>query len=209
MVGFVSKMFALSMGLVFAVAQAKVLVLDEDNFEHLTQASSGATTGHHFVKFYAPWCGHCKKLEPTWEALDKELEELNDLAVVIGKVDATKNANLAKLYEVKGYPTLLMFSQGKLISYKGPRDLPSLLEFCRGGFKEEGKYDKRDVPKPKSFIEKELETVIADLDNLWRFKKAALGVTFTLGIFIGTFLGGFCCARCSQPQQNNNKLKSS
>lgn len=36
---------------------SEVVVLDTSNFEHLTQASTGQTTGKWFVKFYAPWCG--------------------------------------------------------------------------------------------------------------------------------------------------------
>lgn len=35
--------------------ESPVVVLDDSNFEHLTQASTGQTTGVWFVKFYAPW----------------------------------------------------------------------------------------------------------------------------------------------------------
>ncbi len=38
---------------------------------------------------YAPWCGHCKKLEPIYNELAEKLADVEDL--VLAKMDATAN----------------------------------------------------------------------------------------------------------------------
>jgi thiol-disulfide isomerase/thioredoxin len=42
-----------------------------------------------FVKYYAPWCGHCKKMAPAWIELAEYLKDVED--VIIAEVDATAN----------------------------------------------------------------------------------------------------------------------
>ena len=55
--------------LLVAFASARVIELDGHNFEHLTQAATGATTGAWFVMFYSTTCPHSNKLAPIWEKL--------------------------------------------------------------------------------------------------------------------------------------------
>ena len=77
-------------------------------------------TGKHFIKFYAPWCGHCQKLAPTWQDLAKTFE--HDKDVSISKIDCTQYRPICTDFEVKGYPTLLWIEDGKKIEkYSGSR----------------------------------------------------------------------------------------
>jgi protein disulfide-isomerase A1 len=82
-----------------------------------------------FVEFYAPWCGHCKKLAPVWDELGEIFEDKAP-HIVIAKIDATANS-YPETIDVKGFPTLIFFpadnKQG--ITYNEERDLDSLKDF--------------------------------------------------------------------------------
>jgi len=73
------------------------------------------------VKYYAPWCGHCKALAPVWDELGAAVSNINDL--VIAKFDAT--ANEVDGISIRGYPTLKFYPKDNKagIEYDGDRDL--------------------------------------------------------------------------------------
>jgi len=97
-------------------------ILTEKSFEKHVE------TGDHFIKFYAPWCGHCQKLAPAWAELAKAYED--DAKVKISKLDCTQAQSVCQANEVRGYPTLQYIRNGKLVeAYKGGRDLGSLKTF--------------------------------------------------------------------------------
>ncbi|SCV02905.1 LANO_0G00958g1_1 [Lachancea nothofagi CBS 11611] len=85
------------------------------------------------VKYYAPWCGHCKKLAPLYEemadiyASDKDANS----KIVIANVDATLNdVNV----DLEGYPTLMFYPAGKKstpVVYQGARDIESFMNFIQ------------------------------------------------------------------------------
>lgn len=118
------------LAITFTGIGAEVIDLDNSNFEHLTQASTGATTGDWLVKFYASWCGHCKKLEPIYE----KVADMLDGEINVARVDVPKNRDLGTRFEIKGFPTLKFISKGKVYHYKGRRTVEDIIEFVRGGF---------------------------------------------------------------------------
>lgn len=71
------------------------------------------------VEFYAPWCGHCKSLEPEYE---KAATLLKGVVKVVA-VDATESQSLASQYQVQGFPTLKVFGENKKspVDYQGQR----------------------------------------------------------------------------------------
>jgi protein disulfide-isomerase-like protein len=111
----------------------------------LTDATFDAETakGDWFVKFYAPWCGHCKRMTPTWEAL-AESTELAEADKHIAKVDCTVENALCERFGVTGFPTLKVISAGKLYDYNGERTEESLKSFITSVFETT---DSKPAPK--------------------------------------------------------------
>ncbi|MGH0134834.1 UNVERIFIED_CONTAM: hypothetical protein FKN15_011620 [Acipenser sinensis] len=65
------------------------------------------------VEFYAPWCGHCKNLEPVWAAAASEVKEQTKGKVKLGAVDATVHQMIASRYGIQGFPTIKVFRKGE------------------------------------------------------------------------------------------------
>lgn len=82
------------------------------------------------VKFYAPWCGHCKTLAPHYDEAAKKLS--NNPNILLVKVDSTLN-EVAGL-EIQGFPTLKFYAKDKSqapIDYNGARDADGIIEWLK------------------------------------------------------------------------------
>ncbi|XP_009801261.1 protein disulfide-isomerase-like [Nicotiana sylvestris] len=106
-----------------------VVTLDHSNF-------SDFVGKHKFivVEFYAPWCGHCKKLAPEYEKAAQILSQ-NDPPVILAKVDANEEQNkiLASEFDIKGFPTIKILRYGGSVvqDYKGPREADGIVSYLK------------------------------------------------------------------------------
>lgn len=77
------------------------------------------------VDFYATWCGPCKVMSPTVEAIGKEL--IGQARVL--KIDVDKNQAVANLYRIQSVPTLIIFKKGEIVwRTSGVMDKGALME---------------------------------------------------------------------------------
>lgn len=103
----------------------EVLTLTEKNFQETIDNNQ-----YILVEFYAPWCGHCKKLAPEYESAALALKDY-DPKVILAKVDATEEKDLASKFQVKGFPTLKWFVNGEIAEYTGGRDEKKIVSWIK------------------------------------------------------------------------------
>jgi len=113
--------------------QANLVKVVGKNFDSVISKAEGDS----FVKFYAPWCGHCKAMAPAWEELADKYAE--DSSLTIADFDATANdiPPGAKGFDYTGFPTIFWVPKGgEPIKYEGGRtleDWEAYIQEQRGG----------------------------------------------------------------------------
>jgi thioredoxin 1 len=88
-----------------ALLDAPVTVTDT-NFEEVIKKHQTVV-----VDCWAPWCGPCRMLSPTIEAMAKDYKG----KAVFAKLNTDENIGVASKYRIMSIPTLLYFRDGKLV----------------------------------------------------------------------------------------------
>jgi thiol-disulfide isomerase/thioredoxin len=101
--------------------------LTADNYQAETNGKSV------FIKFFAPWCGHCKAMAEDWVKIGEEFGGKND--VLIGEVDCTDEENggadLCNLNDIQGFPSLKYGHPLNLEDYEGGREYITMADFAQ------------------------------------------------------------------------------
>ncbi|CAL8093732.1 unnamed protein product [Calicophoron daubneyi] len=81
------------------------------------------------IKFYAPWCGYCRRLSPVYEKVAEELEVLGSPLKVAG-LDASAYVQAGKHFHIAGFPTIMFINGSTSITYNGDRSVRSIVSFA-------------------------------------------------------------------------------
>uniref|UniRef100_A0AAZ3SQ96 Protein disulfide-isomerase n=2 Tax=Oncorhynchus tshawytscha TaxID=74940 RepID=A0AAZ3SQ96_ONCTS len=110
-----------------------VMVLHINNFQRALSENKFL-----LVEFYAPWCGHCRQLEPVYvEAagvLKGERKEGESEGYRLAKVDAAEEKELAEEYDVGSFPTIKLFTDGDRnnpIDFTGKRTVQGIVQWLK------------------------------------------------------------------------------
>jgi len=164
---------------VWADEESYVEHLTDDNLKEYVMDNPSV-----LIMFYAPWCGHCKKMKPGYTEAAEELKE----AGVNGKLaalDATVHKKMAEEAGVKGYPTFRYYKDGEYVYDASVRDKEAVMKFIR---------DPKEPPPPpppeKEWADTESEVVHLTDDTFKGFLKKK---KHTLVMFYAPW-----CGHCKQ-----------
>lgn len=154
---------------IFAVAhcgEKDVLDLVDDDFSTRIQELDTA-----LVMFYAPWCGHCKRLKPEY-AKAAELLKNDDPPIALVKVDCTEGGkDTCSKFGVSGYPTLKIFKGGDVSQdYNGPREANGIVKYMRAQVGPSSK-EIKTVEEFKKFIAAKETTIFGFFEKDSNLKK--------------------------------------
>ncbi|RZF45711.1 hypothetical protein LSTR_LSTR005006 [Laodelphax striatellus] len=148
--------------------------LTDDNFEHLTQAASGATTGDWFVMFYSTNCVECKRLQARWETVGAKLKTRMNVAMVNRE---TTGRVTSRRFAIVDTPTFVLFRAQKMYRYNIPKyDIASFVTFATEWYRNARA---EAVPVPKAPFDDLVQAVVDYmLENpmIWKIASMIISI---------------------------------
>ena len=174
---------------------------DDDGAIELTptafraQLQAKPSNEKYFAKFYAPWCGHCKSMAKDWDALALEMKSEGRSDLKLFSVDASTQAeaSVAREFEIKSFPTLMYFEDGKMFPYSGgARTKEALGKYLASENKKDArkfsfKGESFKLQQPGVFVQakKFWEESLQVIAQVYKHKAGAVYVLYGAGLVTG------------------------
>eukprot|EP00703_Trepomonas_sp_PC1_P004305 JAP92301.1 Protein disulfide isomerase [Trepomonas sp. PC1] len=145
-----------------------MLVIISQQIVHTLTNETFNTNKTQFVKFFAPWCGHCKKLQPIFE----ELSDSYIGNVEFGEIDCVAFKNTCEDQTIESYPTIKLFHNNQEIEYMGSRTQKDMKKWLDIQIKQQFSFHTFDECKEEN---QEFDSYFVlytpNLENLKEFEK--------------------------------------
>jgi len=205
-------LFVLAIAWWSPTANAEVVALTDQTFEHQTQASTGMTTGSWLVLFSVPDCPSCESLKPVLEELGTD-EEVYESGIVLGSVDCSQNQAVCLRFSTTKLPVLLYLHKKQL--YKFPRDeefgTPPTLESLKSFVLSPNASLAQAIPDPPSALDAFLKPILLVAEKNPLAGYAILGMMalmgFTILVLVVTLVKGGSSS--GSAEKKTKKTKSS
>ncbi|XP_049873957.1 protein disulfide-isomerase TMX3-like [Pectinophora gossypiella] len=115
------------LGLCFVFLTALSAVFSSRVLELSDKFIDISNDGLWFVKFYAPWCAHCRRLEPVWAHV---AQSLYNSPIKVAKVDCTRFSSVATHFKIRAYPTILFIKGTYQHEYTGERVKEDMVNYA-------------------------------------------------------------------------------
>ncbi|KAH8403256.1 hypothetical protein KR222_008987 [Zaprionus bogoriensis] len=177
--------------------------LSDENFEHLTQASTGATTGDWFVFFSSAECVLCQRLYAIWESVGGRLKRKINVARVNALTAGVSTAKRFKI-TITTAPQFIFLRRGKLYRYTAQEYTPqALLEFAEGGYAQDTQPE--SVPPLSSFLDEISVGRIVEYAN--SYGPLPLAIVGALSFLLLLLVVRSCCKASAKQQTATKKVK--
>ena len=187
-------------------SSAEVVLLNDEIFEHQTQASTGMTTGSWLVFFKAERCPHCNKLMPEYEKLSED-EELVEQGIVLSVMDVASCPVTMNRFLIRGFPTLIFLHKKKLYEYSGKRDYEALKKFVLEGFESTTALAIPTPPSPLEYWLKLFQAIGLELRDAAMGKAGATGYAIIALVTMLVSVFGFIISMFFMPAKEIKKTK--
>ncbi|KAG7197694.1 hypothetical protein KM043_014455 [Ampulex compressa] len=158
--------------------------LTDDTFEHLTQASSGATTGDWFIMFYSVDCVECLRMMAKWESVGAKLKHRMNVA----RIDRYGSGiTTARRFNVHHSPEFIFFRHGKMYRYQiHAYEISNFVSFALEWYKNARA---EQVPVPQTPFDDLVQMSVNILrDNPWIMKLGSISIVVLVIISVASKL---------------------
>ncbi|KAK8796191.1 hypothetical protein WA171_004153, partial [Blastocystis sp. BT1] len=171
------RLFVYVLFLILAVGSADIVELTDDDFFDKVLLAGSKTKW--FVMFDSPWCSQCRKLKKDLLEFDHAMGDRYSVATI----DGNKNPKITKQFNIGTYPTFILISGNKYMTYDGPRHVKAFTEFVLETHKFVEAHPIKMVPSKLQLITKRLDAFISTYLN-----NSPITICLLM-LFIGMFIG--------------------